>query len=58
MRWEQLQTIPPLPSAILKKVFLGNAKKLYNGRIAIGHDGMLISLPAESKTIKTKYLFT
>ena len=49
--------IPPLPSAILKKVFLGNAKKIYKGKIDIGRDGMLISLPAESKTIKTKYLF-
>jgi len=49
--------IPPLPSAIFKKVFLGNAKKIYKRKIDIGRDGMLISLPAESKTIKTKYLF-
>ncbi|MDR3586975.1 MAG: MBL fold metallo-hydrolase, partial [Desulfosporosinus sp.] len=49
--------IPPLPSAILRKVFLGNAKKIYKGKIDIGRDGMLISLQAEGMTIKTKYLF-
>ncbi len=49
--------IPPLPSTLLHNVFLGDARKIYKGKIDIGRDGMLISLPANSKIIKTKYLF-
>jgi ribonuclease Z len=49
--------IPPLPSILLHNIFLGDAKKIYKGPIDIGRDGMLISLPANSKIIKTKYLF-
>jgi ribonuclease Z len=49
--------VPPLPSTLLHNVFLGDAKKIYKGKIDIGRDGMLISLPANSKSIKTKYLF-
>ena len=49
--------IPPLPSTLLNNVFLGDAKKIYKGKIDIGRDGMLISLPANSKSIQTKYLF-
>jgi ribonuclease Z len=48
--------IPPLPSRLLYNVFLGDAGKIYKGPIDIGRDGMLISLPANSKIIKTKYL--
>lgn len=48
--------IPPLPSALLHNVFLGDARKIYKGEISIARDGMLISLPANSKSIKTKYL--
>ena len=49
--------LPPLPSTLLHNVFLGDARKIYKGKIDIGRDGMLISLPANSKSIKTKYLF-
>lgn len=49
--------IPPLPSPILTNIFLGDAKKIYDGKINIGRDGMLISMIAEGKDIKTKYLF-
>jgi ribonuclease Z len=49
--------IPPLPSTLLHNVFLGDARKIYKGKIDIGRDGMLISLPANSKSIKTKCLF-
>jgi ribonuclease Z len=49
--------IPPLPSTLLHNAFLGDAKKIYKGKIDIARDGMLISLPANSKSIKTKYLF-
>jgi hypothetical protein len=49
--------IPPLPSNILHNVFLGDEKMIYRGKFDIGCDGMLISMPANSKSIKTKYLF-
>lgn len=48
--------LPPLPSPILTNMFLGDAKKIYEGDITIGRDGMLISLPANSDEITTKYL--
>ena len=38
--------IPPLPSPILTNLFLGDAKKVYDGKINIGRDGMLISMLA------------
>jgi ribonuclease Z len=49
--------IPPLPSAIFKGIFLGDAPKYYDGSMTIGEDGMMISLPVGSKSIRTKYLF-
>jgi ribonuclease Z len=50
--------LPPLPSSfILHKVFAGDAKKYYAGPITIGVDGMLISLPANSKEVNVKNLF-
>lgn len=49
--------IPPLPSPILRNLFLGDAKKHYTQSIVMGDDGMLISLPANSKTISIKRLF-
>jgi ribonuclease Z len=42
--------VPPLPS-VLNTVFLGDAAKYYSGPIAIGEDGMFISLPANSDKI-------
>lgn len=49
--------IPPLQSPVLNNAFMGNAKKYFQGKIAVGRDGMLISLPAKSKLIKTRQLF-
>jgi ribonuclease Z len=46
--------IPPLPSPLLNKIFLGDAKKYYQGPITMGVDGMLFSLPANSKDITLK----
>ena len=49
--------IPPLPSRFLYKMFLGDAKKYYNGPITMGLDGMLFSLPAGSdEIIETKMM--
>lgn len=46
--------IPPLPSPLLNSLFLGDAKKYYKGPITMGVDGMLFSLPANSKKITLK----
>lgn len=46
--------IPPLPSPILKNLFLGDAKKFYQGPITMGDDGMMIFLPVESDRIEIK----
>ena len=43
--------IPPLPDALARYMFLGDARSYYKGPIAIGHDGMLISMPADSDRI-------
>ena len=46
--------IPPLPSPLLNPLFLGDAKKYYQGPITMGVDGMLFELPANSKEIILK----
>ena len=48
--------IPPIPSSIFDGAFLGDAQKYYDGPITVGVDGMMISMPANSKVIETKYL--
>ncbi|MFO7557979.1 MAG: MBL fold metallo-hydrolase [Desulfobacterales bacterium] len=48
--------IPPLPSPILNRLFLGDATDHYKGPITMAADGMLFSLPAENKTVKQKNL--
>jgi ribonuclease Z len=46
--------IPPLPSPILKNLFMGDAKKYFKGPITIGKDGMLFFLPPHGTAIKVK----
>jgi len=46
--------IPPLPSRILNKLFLGDAKKYYKGPITMGEDGMLVFLPLNSDRIEIR----
>lgn len=47
--------MPPLPSPALYSIWIGDADKAFDGKITVGEDGMLISLPAESdKIIKTR----
>ena len=46
--------IPPLPSPILKNLFLGDAKSYYRGPITLGEDGLLVFLPADSDRIEIK----
>ena len=48
--------VPPLPSVLFTSVFLDDAPKYYDGTMTIGRDGMLVSLPANTKDIQTRYL--
>lgn len=48
--------VPPLPSRILHTLFLGDAKKAFDGPITIGQDGLLLMLPAGSQEISKRNL--
>lgn len=48
--------IPPLPSPVLKNLFIGDAKRAYNGKITMGDDGMQFFLPPGSSRIEMKRL--
>lgn len=43
--------VPPLPSRALYPIWLGDADEEFSGRITVGEDGLLISLPADSNEI-------
>jgi ribonuclease Z len=43
--------IPQVPSRTIYPAFLGDARKLYDGPITVGEDGMMFSLPAGSRVI-------
>ena len=43
--------VPALPMKPLEKAFLGKAPSLYKGRLAVGHDGDFVSLPAGGEQI-------
>ena len=42
--------IPQLPSRMMYPAFLGDARRLYDGPIVVGEDGMMFSLPAGKRT--------
>lgn len=44
--------VPPLPSGLVKPLFLGEAPKRFNGTLKVGKDGMIVSLPAGGKDVK------
>lgn len=44
--------VPPLPTRFAYPAFLGDASKHYSQEIVVGEDGMLFSLPANSKEIR------
>ena len=46
--------VPQLPVKILESVWLGNSRSIFDGKITVGQDGLLISLPAGSEKIKQK----
>ena len=43
--------VPPLPTSLLEPIFLGNTKQIFSGKIHIGLDGDIISLPTGSTKI-------
>jgi ribonuclease Z len=47
-------TVPPLPNRLLYPAFLGEAKKAFSGKIVIAEDGLMVSLPAGSKTVQRR----
>lgn len=48
--------LPPLPVSDLKPAFLGKAKKIFQGPITVGEDGMLFSLPVGSNRMDWQML--
>lgn len=49
--------VPVLPSRFFYPAFLGDAKAHFDGRITVGEDGMLFSLPAGTREIHRSRLF-
>lgn len=43
--------VPPLPLSALEGPFLGGARDLYSGRLELGADGLLVTLPAGTRDI-------
>jgi ribonuclease Z len=44
--------VPPLPLDALEPVFLGDAPRIFGGRLRVGRDGDFVSLPAGSREIR------
>jgi ribonuclease Z len=44
--------IPPLPSPLLNAAYLGDAPSAFSGRMRVGEDGMLISLPVGGDDVR------
>ena len=49
--------VPPLPSALLKPVFLGTAARNFPGNITIAQDGLVVSLPSGSDDVSRTRAF-
>lgn len=47
--------IPPLPSRALYPAFLGRSAEIFHGRIKVGEDGDLLSLPTGSQDIRLSH---
>ena len=44
--------VPQLPVKILESVWLGESRSLFDGKLTVGQDGLIVSLPAGSDKIK------
>ncbi|MEQ1498008.1 MAG: MBL fold metallo-hydrolase [Novosphingobium sp.] len=43
--------VPPLPSKLIEPMFLGKAPSIFGGKLMVGKDGMIVSLPAGGKAV-------
>jgi ribonuclease Z len=50
------QILPPIPASILHPAFLGDSRRIFDGPIIVGYDGMLFSMPADSDEINSQWL--
>lgn len=48
--------VPPLPTPLLYPAFLGDASSHFGGRIVVGEDGQVFSLPSSSAEIRRRSL--
>jgi ribonuclease Z len=46
--------VPQLPVKMLESIFLGESKSLFEGKITVGQDGMIFSLPVGTDEIKRR----
>ncbi|MFN3313392.1 MAG: MBL fold metallo-hydrolase, partial [Hyphomonas sp.] len=46
-----IHIVPPLPSHILDRRFVGDTRKLFGGRLTLARDGLVVSLPAGTDAI-------
>ncbi|MEL6416040.1 MAG: MBL fold metallo-hydrolase [Pseudomonadota bacterium] len=44
--------VPQLPVKILESVWLGESRSIFDGKLTVGEDGLIVSLPAGSDKIK------
>ncbi len=52
-----IHIVPPLPSHILDRRFVGDARKLFGGRLTLARDGLVVSLPAGTEAIDYRSRF-
>lgn len=43
--------VPAPPAALIERLFVGEAPKLFSGDLKLAHDGMIVSLPAGSQSV-------
>ena len=48
--------VPPVPVRFMERAFLGDAPDLFDGKLWVGRDGMLVSLPVGGKSVEQDML--
>jgi len=43
--------VPAPPAALIGRLFVGDAPKVFSGDLKLAHDGMIVSLPAGSQSV-------
>lgn len=49
--------VPPVPVRYLEAAFVGDARRRFDGKIVVGRDGMLFSLPAGGDAVRRSRMF-